>query len=145
MLLTITIDPSWFAHAEPLQTMLAHIKALEDPAPWTPPPDRLPGDDLADDNDLSALLEGMSDPPPAAPAPAPKSPAIPPPATVPTSGQALYRWLCDRKGLPRATAIGKRRGLDRMITHWSAEDVAAVWTELQAPPAAAPVNGPRRH
>lgn len=158
MLLTITIDPSWFKHPEPLRSLLAHVRALEDPAPWIPPATRQPGDDgddLADDNDLAALIAGMDEPPPAAPAPprtVPKSPAIPPPATVPTTGQALYKWLCDRKLLPRASAIGKRRGLDRMVTHWEPEDVAAVWSELQAPPpsaapvpAPAKVNGQRRH
>lgn len=130
---------------------------------------RLPGDD--DGDDLVELLAGMDAvpaPPPAAPrasapivvpAPAPrasaavptfapKSPAIPPPSPVPTTGQALYRWLCDSRMLPRASAIGKRRQLDRMITHWEPGDVAAVWTELQAPPATSPpveVNGRRRH
>jgi hypothetical protein len=50
--------------------------------------------------------------------------------------------------LPRISAIGKRRQLDRMITHWEPEDVAVVWTELQAPPATpapAGVNGQCRH
>ena len=42
MTITLTIHDSWGAHPGPLSRLLAHLAALEAPAPWTPPATRSP-------------------------------------------------------------------------------------------------------
>jgi hypothetical protein len=186
MELTIRIDPTWLAHADPLGRILDHIRALEGPAPYAPPaPAREPGcddDSVAGDDqgdDLGVLLDGLEGPEPAAvttpppaskpmpgtgvapqisgsappprastsaPAPTsePRAPAAvpaPPWCGPPQSGQALYRWACNAKILPRVNAIGKARGWHRLVTHWDADQVAAAFTELTEGPAVPTANG----
>jgi hypothetical protein len=160
MLLTLNLDPSWLKHPDQLGRLIEHCRALELACPWMPPDVRQPGDD-DEDGDLSALLAGMDDvpaPPPAAPrssapivvpTPAPRaSSSAAPPATPPRTGAELYKFCIKADCLKRASAIGKERHLDRMISSWSEDDVASVYAALIAPPATAPVpakvNG-RRH
>jgi hypothetical protein len=163
MEITIRIDPSWLLHAQPLGRILDHVRALEAPAPWSPPAAREPGQDDDQGDDLGVLLAGMNDPEPAA-APPPAAVATPPPAlkampdpTIaaqisgsqakpakpaiipptpwcgpPRNGQALYKWACAGKCLPAVNAIGKAHGWHRLVTHWTAEEVAAAFAELTA-------------
>ena len=58
MTLTITIHSTWGAHPGPLSRILAHVQALESPAPWTPPVAREPGDD--DDGLAHAIPLGLA-------------------------------------------------------------------------------------
>ena len=143
MTITIIVDSSWLSHPGPLGRILDHVRALEQPAPWTPPAVREPGQDDADD--LAELLAGMDDEPaPAAPAPAPARPApaaATPPAPrrfdgTPTSGQGLYKWACNAKCLPRVNALGKARGWHKLVTHWDASQVATAYAILTAEPVA---------
>jgi hypothetical protein len=139
MTLTITIDPTWLAHPEPLGRILDQIRAVEHPAPWTPPATRAPGQD---DDDLAVFLDGI-DEPAAAPAVASRpSERIRPPAHAtapPATGKALYRWACDRKALPEVNRIGKAHGFPRMVSDWTPSDVAVAYNELTKPKPA--VNG----
>jgi hypothetical protein len=80
MTITLTIHDSWRAHPGPLSRLLAHLAALEAPAPWTPPATREPGQD--DDDGLVELLAGMDDTPEPAPAPAAPAPAPARPSPV---------------------------------------------------------------
>jgi hypothetical protein len=142
MTITLTIHDSWGAHPGPLSRLLAHLAALEAPAPWTPPVAREPGQD-DEDNDLTELLAGMDAP---EPSPAPAAAPTPKPANgrpsarpfdgVPTSGQSLYKWACNAKCLPRVNALGKARGWHKLVTHWDADQVAAAYRELTAEPVA---------
>ena len=144
MNITLNVHESWRAHPGPLARILAHVQALEAPAPWTPPAVREPGEDL---DDLSELLSGMDDPEPqpAAPAPAPArpapqpSPASTPPARewdgVPKTGRGLYKWACDRKALPDVNRVGKSFGYPRRVTDWEPSQVAAAFAILTAEPA----------
>ena len=156
MEITIRIDPSWLLHAQPLGRILDHVRALESPAPYAPPPPpREPGcdDDSVAGDDLGELLDGIDAPEPAPP-PAlkampdptiaaqisgsqakPAKPAIIPPTPwcgPPRNGQALYKWACAGKCLPAVNAIGKAHGWHRLVTHWTAEEVAAAFAELTA-------------
>jgi len=71
MTLNLTLHPTWLDHPEPLRRVLDQIRALEGPAPWTPPPAaREPGDD-DDLTPMATFLEGMDAPEPVqAPPPA---------------------------------------------------------------------------
>ena len=144
MILNLTIHDSWAAHPGPLSRLLAHLAALEQPAPWTPPVVREPGDDA---DDLAELLAGMDDAPeafaaapqPAAapartPAPQPQ-PAMPRFSGEPTTGQSLYKWACQSKVLPRVNAIGKARGWHKLVTHWTEDQVREAYATLTAEPA----------
>jgi hypothetical protein len=139
MAITIEVDPTWLAHPEPLGRILSHIKAVEAPAPWSPPATREPGDD---DNDLAELFDGIDDAPepspapPAAPAVAARVPAARPFDGVPTTGQGLYKWACNAQCLPRVNALGKARGWHKLVIHWDADQVAAAYREPTAEPAA---------
>jgi hypothetical protein len=141
MTITLNIHDSWGAHPDPLARLLAHVAALEQPAPWTPPVTREPGldDDAAS---LAQLLDGIDAPEPApAPAAKPKPAAATPPATrpsarpfegIPTTGSQLYRFCCDHKLLPAANRIGKREGWHKLVTHWEADMVSLAYGELTA-------------
>jgi hypothetical protein len=82
----------------------------------------------------------MADPEPAAapqPAGRPSPAAAPPPAGrpfdgIPTTGQALYRFACNAKVLPKINAIGKARGYPKLVTHWDEQQVSAAYRELTA-------------
>jgi hypothetical protein len=164
MELTIRIDPSWLAHAEPLGRLLDHIRALEGPAPWSPPPAREPGCDdvIVAGDDLGELLDGIDAPEPAPPpalkampdptiagrisgsqtppaAPAPK-PAATWDGTTPRTGRELYKVACDRKALPAVNRIGKAHGWPRLVTDWTPEQAAAGYRELTEG-ATVPANG----
>jgi hypothetical protein len=142
MKITFTIDPSWLAHPTPLATLLDHCRALEQPAPWTPPgPARQPGDDT---EDLGQLLDGMADEPINPPAnataavastpPRASAPARPPAAgDVPTTGKQLYRWACDRKMLPDVNRIGKSLRCDKLVSNWTEAQVARAFSILTDP------------
>jgi hypothetical protein len=104
MELTIRIDPSWLAHAEPLGRLLGHLRALEGPAPYAPPPparepgcddDSVAGDDQGDD--LGALLDGLEGPEPAAV-------TTPPPALVSMPGTGVAPQISGSAPPPRASA-----------------------------------------
>jgi hypothetical protein len=144
MIVTITIDPSWLGHPEPLGRILAHIRAIEAPAPLTPLQARQPGDDAEDD--LAELLAGMDAPEPAAP-PRPAPLAITaPPFDPPRTGGQLYKWACRADALKRCNAIGKAKGLPRMLTEWEPAQVEAVFRELTTSPAiAGTTNGRSTH
>jgi hypothetical protein len=142
VIITITIDPSWLRHGAALARVLDHIRALEAPAPYTPPAAREPGDD---DEDLGQLLDGMDAPEPAAaasPAAAPRPRPIPATqqlAEAPTAiatGSQLYKWAASAKALPAVNRIGKRLGAPRLVTEWSPDQVAAVVRELTSEPLA---------
>jgi hypothetical protein len=107
MELTIRIDPSWLAHAKPLGRILDHIRALEGPAPYAPPPparepgcddDIVAGDDLGDD--LGALLDGLEGPEPAAV-------TTPPPALVSMPGTGVAAAISGSQAPPAATSAPK--------------------------------------
>jgi hypothetical protein len=142
MTITLNIDDSWAAHPGPLSRILAHVAALEGPAPWTPPAAREPGQDDAED--LGQLLDGIDAPEPAPAAkPAvskPSAPATPPAAKrldgIPTTGKSLYRWACDRKSLPKVNAIGKGHSYPKLVSDWSDEQVATAYRELTSQPVA---------
>jgi hypothetical protein len=147
-MLNLTIHDSWRVHPGPLSRLLAHIAALEGPAPWTPEPTREPGQDDDDAADLARLLDGIDDaePSPSTPAPARPAPALQPAAATPpaprrcdgepTTGQALYKSCLRSASLRRANAIGKARGWHKLITHWDAAQVAAAYHDLTAEPVA---------
>jgi hypothetical protein len=139
--LTITIDPTWLAHPEPLGRILDQIKALESAAPWTPPPTRQPGDD--EDEDLATFLDGLDAPELPPPQPARVVPSRPASSadSTPSTGKALYKWACNGKCLPELNALGKRHGFPRLVSDWSPSDVATVFDELTRPPATANGNG----
>jgi hypothetical protein len=152
--ITLNVHESWRAHPGPLARVLAHVAALEAPAPWTPPAVREPGQD--DDDGLAELLAGMDDAPEPSPAPSPAPPAVakapkpsPAPAAatpptgrdwdgVPRTGRSLYRWACDHKALPDVNRVGKAHGYPRKVTDWEPSQVAAAYAILTAEPA---VNG----
>jgi hypothetical protein len=149
--ITLNVHESWRAHPGPLSRLLAHLHALEAPAPWTPPVVREPGQDDDDSADLARLLDGLLDDPvpcPAAPAPARPAPAAAtPPAGkdwdgTPRTGKSLYRWACDRKMLPKVNAVGKQHGYPKLVSDWEPGQVAAAYAILSAEPAAA--NGQAR-
>jgi hypothetical protein len=149
VILNLTIHDSWAAHPGPLSRLLAHLAALEQPAPWTPPVVREPGDDA---DDLAELLAGMDDaretsapamPPAAAPPrpPAPQpSPATPPAGRafdgIPTTGKSLYRWATTHKALPDVNRVGARFGYPKRVTDWSNDQAVAVYRILTEPAAA---------
>jgi hypothetical protein len=141
VILNLTIHDSWAAHPGPLSRLLAHLAALEAPAPWTPPAVREPGQD---DDDLAELLAGMDDTPEPAPRPAPPAapPAVPkPPAAAsfdgtPRTGKSLYRWACDHKALPKVNAIGKLHAYPKLVSDWEPSQVAAAYAILTAEPVA---------
>jgi hypothetical protein len=160
MTITLTIHRSWQGHA-----ILTRLHALEEPrtagddaddlgelfngidAPAPAPPPALVS---MPDPTIAAAIAGSQAPPRAstsAPAPTsePRAPAPAPPwCGPPQSGQALYRWACNAKILPRVNAIGKARGWHRLVTHWDADQVAIAYRELTEGPAV-PANGrPRR-
>jgi hypothetical protein len=130
MRLEIAIHDSWASVPHALSRLLVALAALEKP--------RQPGDD---GDDLAELLDGIDDPEPA-PASAPVKPPNGRPLArpfdgVPTTGQAMYRWACDRKVLPRVNSIGRRLGYHKLVTHWDASQVATVLAEMTtAEPAA---------
>jgi hypothetical protein len=148
MTITIIVDSSWLSHPGPLGRILDHVRALEQPAPWTPPAVREPGQDDDDSADLARLLDGMDEPelPQAAakPSPAPPAaaavPARPPAARpfdgVPATGRQLYRWAIDRKILPKVNAAGKKYGYGRLVSDWGDDQAVAIYRELTAEPAA---------
>jgi hypothetical protein len=162
--LTIHLDPSWLTHPGPLGRILDHVRALEGPVLYAPPdPPQEPGDDDLDDDDLCELLDGIDAPAPAPPpaalvsmpdptiagrisgATSPPAPA-PPWCGPPRTGQALYRWACNAKILPRVNAIGKARGWHRLVTHWEPDQVAAAYAELtRAEASAVPATNGRPH
>jgi hypothetical protein len=129
MQLTITIHDSWATIPVALSRLLVALAALERP--------REPGEDL---DDLRELLAGMDDAPEPAPSPAPAAawaarpahgrPSARPFEGTPTTGQAMYRWACDRKVLPKVNTIGRRLGYHKLVTHWDAEQVARVLAEM---------------
>jgi hypothetical protein len=59
---------------------------------------------------------------------------------VPTTGQGVDRWCCDRKALPRVNAIGKSFNYPRRVVDWEPSQVAAANAILTAEPATT-VNG----
>jgi hypothetical protein len=140
MTLTLSVDPTWLSHPEALGRILGHIRALESPAPWSPPVGRESGQD----DDLSELLAGIDTPEPAPAAPVPPRPPAPQPSPSmprfsgePATGQSLYKWACQSKVLPRVNAIGKARGWHKLVTHWDADQVREAYRELTtAEPAA---------
>jgi hypothetical protein len=139
MIITIHIDPSWAAHPGPLSRLLAHVAALEAPAPWTPPATREPGQD--EDDGLAELLDGLDAPEPAsAPTPKPQPPAARPAPQAfdgpPTTGRQLYRWATFTKALPAVNRLGKQYGHARLVSDWSDTEVSRVYQELTAEPAA---------
>jgi hypothetical protein len=147
MTCTITVDPSWLNHPDALGRILSHIRAVESPAPWSPPVTRQPGDD----EDLRELLSGMDDAPEAsAPAATPTAALRPPAAATPpagrrfdgepATGRQLYRWAIDRKILPKVNAAGKKYGYGRLVSDWSDDQAVGVYHELTAEPAAS-ANG----
>src|SRR5262249_16278342 len=120
-------------HAEPLGRILAHIRALEQPAPYAPPAARQPGDDA---DGLAELIAGLDAVDPVAhpvahpvPHPAPRpTPAFEPPRTA----QAWYNLACNGKFLPEVNRFGKARGWPRLVTQWSANQVSLAFRELIA-------------
>jgi hypothetical protein len=144
MTLTLVIHDSWRAHPGPLSRLLAHLHALEAPAPWTPPVTREPGQDEDESADLARLLEGIDTPEPAPAAPAPARPApAPQPATplarewdgVPKTGRGLYKWACERKALPAVNRVGASFNYPKRVSDWSDDQVAAAYAILTSEPA----------
>jgi hypothetical protein len=156
MNLTIDIHDSWAAHPGPLSRLLAHLAALEAPAPWTPPATREPGCDDDDAASLARLLDGIDSPEPApaaTPAAAtPRTSTTPPAARpsakpfegIPTTGRQMYRWACDRKALPEVNRVGKSLNYPRRVTDWSDAEVATAYALLTAEPAATRNGQPAR-
>jgi hypothetical protein len=136
MQLTFAIDASWLQHPEPLGRILDHVRALEGPAPWTPRPERQPGDD---GDDLGTLLDGMDAPATAATPAEPPRASVKTPSTadVPTDGRSLYRWATTRKCLPDVHRIGKSLRLDKLVSNWTPQQVAHVFAIFTEPAPAA--------
>jgi hypothetical protein len=123
MRLTIELNGSWWAHPAPLGRLLDHLKALEGPAPYAPPPPaRLAGDD--GDLGFGELLDGMDAPakaPISASTPAPKparSPAPSSPAGAPLDGKHLYAWTKDRDLIKWGSRLGTEKTLENVVVHF---------------------------
>jgi hypothetical protein len=134
MTITLHIHESWSDVPVALSRLMVALAALEKP--------RQAGDD---GDDLTELLSGMDDAPEATAAAATPMAAPRPPAAAtfsgePRTGQAMYKFACNAKCLPRVNAYGKARGWHKLVTHWDAEQVAEAYRELTAEPAAA-TNG----
>jgi hypothetical protein len=161
MLIVCNIHDSWLASPAAVAEFVRRAHTMERPSvALTPPPAAAvrPTAPAAAAEDLRELLSGMDDDaPPVQATPSVATQSTPPwtpplatpasrrpPATpqydgIPVSGQNLYRFACDRKILPKVNAMGRARGFNRLVTHWTVDQVAVVFAELTAP--AAPVNG----
>jgi hypothetical protein len=143
MVLQLTIHSSWASVPVALSRILTTLAALEHA--------RQPGDDLSDlDDDLRQLLDGIDGPEPAPAATPtaakPTAAAATPPAArpsakpfegIPTTGSQFYRLACNAKVLPVVNRLAKAHGFGRRIVDLTPDEVAILYREWTAEPAAA--------